>query len=207
MSTFTPKELYIMNGGNKVYIYKDGFGDVYSATPAEEAEWAQEVVARALTRIDEEKSTTNIKFAVDTLRFHHYTALEALLLNKLKDTTPARQIGFATALWMFYRYATSFDIILHNLQQHRAECLNDAFYALGDFIKNPAATAFIINCLEGDDEEYIAKANMTIGIWAWSHLPALRENSLLELLRLGKADPESFTLSIKRLKRTIGLIH
>jgi hypothetical protein len=206
MSTFSSKELYIMNGGNKLYIYKDGFGDVYSATPAEEAEWAQEVVARALTRIDEEKNTTNIKFAVDTLRFHNYAALEALLLDKLTNTTPARQIGFATALWMFYRYAKSFEIILKNLEQHRAECLNDAFYALGDFIKDPAATTFIIACLEGNDEEFIDKANMTIGIWAWSHLPALRENSLLELLRMGRTDPESFTLSIKRLKRTIGLI-
>lgn len=196
-----------MNGGNKLYIYKDGFGDVYNATPAEEAEWAQEVIANALTRIDEEKSTTNIKFAVDTLRFHNYTGLEALLLDKITGTGPARQIAFATALWTFYRYATSFDIILHNLQQHRAECLNDAFYALGDFIKNPSATAFITGCLEGDDEELIDKANMTIGIWAWSHLPALRENSLLELLRLGKADPESFRLSMKRLKRTIELIN
>jgi len=33
-----------MNGGNKLYIHKDGFGDVYSATAAEEAEWAKEVI-------------------------------------------------------------------------------------------------------------------------------------------------------------------
>ena len=37
---FTSRELYMMNGGNKMYIYKDGFGDVYSASAAEEMKWA-----------------------------------------------------------------------------------------------------------------------------------------------------------------------
>jgi hypothetical protein len=196
-----------MNGGDKLYIYKDGFGDVYQATPAEEAEWAQEVMANAMARIEVEKNCGNIKWAINTLRFHKYAGLEALLHDQIKDTIPARQIAFATALWMFYRYEQSFDIILHNLQQHRAECLGDAFFALGDFIKHPSATLFITGCLEGDDEELIDKANMTIGIWAWSHLPALRENCLLELLRLGRTDPESFKLSMNRLKRTIGMIN
>jgi len=47
-----------MNSGNKLYIYKDGFADVYIATPGEEQEWAQEVIANALEGIDKGENTT-----------------------------------------------------------------------------------------------------------------------------------------------------
>jgi hypothetical protein len=93
MSQFSSKELYMMNGGNKLYIYKDGFADVYKATPAEEAEWAQEIIQTALKRIDGSENATDIKFAIDHLISHGYYGVQQLLKKKLINTSPARQIA------------------------------------------------------------------------------------------------------------------
>jgi hypothetical protein len=103
---FTSKELYMMNGGNLLYMYKDGFGDVYNATPAEEAEWSKEVVAKALATIDTQENAIELQFAIENLRFHHYPDLKTFLIEKIKDTSPARQEAFATALWDIFTYKT-----------------------------------------------------------------------------------------------------
>jgi hypothetical protein len=63
------KELYMMNGGNKLYIYKDGFGDIYNATAEEESEWAKEIISNALARIDVENNLTVLQFAINDLVF------------------------------------------------------------------------------------------------------------------------------------------
>ena len=78
MQPFTSKELYMMNGGQKLYIYKDGFGDVYEATAAEEAEWAQEVVEGALIKIATEKHSE----AVVMQNLYDY------ILNHLEEPLP-----------------------------------------------------------------------------------------------------------------------
>ena len=88
MQTFTSKELYIMNGGNTMYIHKDGFGDVYSATQTEEAEWAQEVIEMALAQVDTDINVTTIRFAIDKLLFHKYPNIESLLKEKIKSSMP-----------------------------------------------------------------------------------------------------------------------
>jgi hypothetical protein len=165
MPPFTNKELYIMNGGNKQYIGRDGFMDVYNATPAEEAEWAREVVANALHVVDTGINSINIKFAIDNLVFQNYHALEDLLVIKMKDANPVRQIAFANSLWTFFNYPQSFEIIKENFLKHRGECLNEVFWALRDFRKNEAARKFLDGCLAGDDEELVAKAKMSMTMW------------------------------------------
>jgi hypothetical protein len=95
---FTSKQLYMMNGGNKMYIYKDGFGDVYDATPAEEALWAQEVVEKALRDVDAVENSVSLSCAIDNLRFHKYPGLKELLTDKMKDTSPPRQQAFEAGL-------------------------------------------------------------------------------------------------------------
>ncbi|MBE7171590.1 MAG: hypothetical protein INR73_13430 [Williamsia sp.] len=98
MHPFNSRQLYLMNGGNKLYIYKDGFGDTYHATEAEEAEWALEVIAAALTKIDSSEDSIELSNAIENLRFHAYDGLNALLLSGLEDPSPVRQRAFATAL-------------------------------------------------------------------------------------------------------------
>ncbi len=97
MPPFTPKQLYMMNGGNKLYIYKDGFGDVYQATPAEEEEWAAEVVAASLAKLDTEENFVGLQSAVENLRFHSYPGLKELLQVKKSQASPERQVAFIRA--------------------------------------------------------------------------------------------------------------
>jgi hypothetical protein len=137
------------------------------------------------------------------LLFHNYPDLEALLLKKMEDTSPLRQVLFATALWRVYQHEKSFDVLLYHVQ-HRSECLSDIFLCLGDFKNNITAKKFIISCIEGDDDILFAKANMTINMWAYSGIPALRENNLLETLRPENKNKESFITAIKQLKKILG---
>lgn len=44
MTPFTNKELYMMNGGQKQYVGKDVFWDVYNATPEEETAWQKNLL-------------------------------------------------------------------------------------------------------------------------------------------------------------------
>ena len=190
-----------MNGGNKLYIHKDGFGDVYSATQSEEAMWAKEIVASSLVRLDTEDNATVLKSIIENLRFHHYPDMEALLLTKLKEAGPGKQIVFATALWSLCSYEKAFDIIYQNLVQYRNDCLNTAFLSLGEFKNNETAKKLLIACLEGDDDVLFAKAYMTINIWAYSGRPALRSGNLLEMLKLENKNESTFKTAVEQLKR------
>jgi len=87
-----------MNGGNKLYIYKDGFGDVYNATAEEEAEWSQLVVNKALHTLETEENAVNLRFAIDNLKFHNYNGWQDLVTRLMKNTTSTRKKAFADAL-------------------------------------------------------------------------------------------------------------
>jgi len=201
MQTFTSKELYIMNGGNKMYIHKDGFEEVYCATQTEEAEWAKEVIAIALAQVEIVTNATTLKFAIDKLLFHKYPATENLLKEKIKTSTPAKQVVLATALWHTYQDDNSFAMVHQHLLQHRAECLNVVFHCLVDFRGNEQAKEFLLACIEGGDDVLFSKATITIGMWAYTGMSALRENNLLEILKLENRDKPTFKLAIEQLKR------
>jgi len=206
MSPFSSKELYIMNGGVKFYIHKDGFGDVYNATVAEEAEWAKEVIDRSLKRIETDGNATSFKGAVDNLLFHKYPDLESLFLKKMEDATPLRQLFFATALWKISKHEDSFEIVFRNLVQHRSECLDEVFLSLGDFEHNLRAKKFILFCFEGDDDELRKKANITIATWAYSGMPLLRQNNLLERLASNDRSTGIFKVAVLQLKQILEVV-
>lgn len=119
MHNATSKELYMMNGGQKLYIYKDGFGDVYKASAAEEAEWAAEIIANALMKIEKETNRTSLQTALDNLIYHKYERLEQVLLENIHDADPGRQIVFATALWKMvaHRDQPSFRSVIEELKK------------------------------------------------------------------------------------------
>jgi hypothetical protein len=203
MAQFTSKELYMMNGGNKLYIYKDGFGDDYDATAAEEAAWSQEVIAKALSEVDKETNVTSLQFAIDNLLFHKYKGVDQLLLDKIQNTSPVRTIVFATLLWKTKEYEKSFGIIYQLFLNHRDECIHEVFHALIDFKNNIAARKFLLECLRGDDVQLQAKAHTTLGMWAYTGMPELRAVGLLNELR-SKDDP-SFEAGIQQLRQLLFL--
>ena len=190
-----------MNGGNTMYIHKDGFGDVYSATQTEEAEWAQEVIAVALAQVDTEINVTTIKFAIDKLVFHKYPNIESLLKEKIKSSIPQKQVVLATALWNIYKDNKSFDLVYEHLLHDREECVDVVFLCLIDFKDNDQAKEFLLTCLESGDQELFLKATTTISMWAYTGMPALRENNLLEMLKSRHMDTPTFKGAMEQLKR------
>jgi hypothetical protein len=140
----------------------------------------------------------SVRTAVDNLIFHNYSGLQALLLTKTQDAVSGRKVLLATALWRVYQYEKSLEILLEHTHGE-SECVNIVFLCLGDFKDNVAAKTFILQCMAGDDEKVILKAKMTLGIWAYSGMPSLRENNLLEALQPSNKDKEAFKEALKQL--------
>ena len=203
MHNLSSKELYLVNNGQTWYIYKDGFGENYKATKEEEAEWAKEVVANKLLLIETETNRTGLQFAIEALAYHKYEGLDDLLIKKLQEASPVRQIVFASSLWERIKFEKSFEIIYDVLIQHGDEYLNDVFLGLNNFKNNDIAKKFIIGCLEGSDEKLHLLAQRTVSMWAWSGLHALKENELLENLLPGNKGSETFKLALEKLKRVL----
>lgn len=203
MSQFTSRELYMMNGGNTLYIYKDGFGDIYNATAAEEAAWSQEVINGALTCIDKETNPTNLRFAVNDLIFHGYDGVDQLLFDKMQTASPARKIVFAGLLWTMKGYEKSFAIIYQLFLCHRDKYLDEIFAALQDFKDNMSARNFVIDCLESDDRVLHDKACITISMWSYSGMPELRAAGLLDALK--QKDTPGFLIALGQLRQLLFL--
>src|SRR5205823_3126493 len=127
----------IMNGGNKIYIHKDGFGDVYDATPEEEAEWAEEVIAASLLKLEESHNSTDLENAINNLRFHRYQELNELLVKKFEGSSGDRKSIFAAILsrvdlnaaWMEKKKVT---LIYANLCETANKNMYDVFAKFAD---------------------------------------------------------------------------
>ena len=189
----------MMNGGQLMYMYKDGLGDSYHATPSEEAMWAKEVVEKTLGIIATETNSVNLQFAIANLVYHKYDGIPALLLETMEHSTPERMIVFATALWNMVEYKNSFDVIIEILKQHRPALLNNVFQGLNDFKEHEGAKYFLVNCLEGDDDDLHIKAQNTLAIWAFTGMPQLRENNLLEMLQIENKNNATFKTATEKL--------
>lgn len=203
MPEFTSKELYMMNGGNTLYIYKDGFGDIYQATAAEEAAWSQEVVSNALRKLDTETNSTSLRFAVNDLIFHEYEGVDELIFEKTQQAAPVRKIVFAALLWKMKGYEKSFGIIYQLFLHHRDKYLDEIFGALQDFKDNTSARSFVLDCLSGDDDELYHKACTTVTMWAYTGMPDLRAAGFLDGLK-AKGSP-AFPVALAQLKQLLFL--
>jgi hypothetical protein len=195
------KELYMMNGGKLWYIYKDGFGDIYSATTEEEAEWAKELIEDSLVQIGTECNRVKLFFCIDDLVYHRYQGLEELLLKYSTDPVPSRQIVFATVLWTHFRYPNSFDLIIQNLVEHRNETIDDVFLSLAEFWASPSVRAFLVSCLLSQDLQLASKALHCLSSWSWAGLPELRQkDKILERLALNFRGTTTFNQAISELR-------
>lgn len=201
------KELFMMNGGNKLYIYKDGFGDIYHATAEEEAAWTKEIIENNLRQIDTEQNAVGLKFAIDNLLFHGYESLRELLIEKLKNEGVTRQIVLAASLWRLYQYEKSFGVIHQHFLHSGKACIDDIFWALTDFKNNKEAERFLIECLEAADITLIKKAHTTLTMWAYTGMPQLRNNELLERLAPVNKGTKEWAVALEELKKILQISH
>lgn len=187
-----------MNGGNKLYLYKDGFGDVYSATPEEEAAWAQDVIDAALATIDTSENSSELMGAIENLRFHRYAGLDLLMVSELENASRERRISFAKALLRTPLYSRGVDALYQDEVQHRNSWTHHLMPVLQDRASN-AAKLFILTCVEGDDDALFIQATITLGRWAGSGMPALRQHRLLEILQPENRHHPLFCYAIEQL--------
>ena len=200
---FSSKELYMMNGGRTLYIYKDGFGDVYNPGPGDEQTWEKELVGQLLVNLDTETNEVCLTHAIENLAWHNYPGLEALLLQKMQQATINRKIVFATCLWKLYKNKHSFRVLEENLQQHRNECLDEVFTALHDFKDNTHAIRFLVSSIESNDDVLIAKSQVTLTMWAYTGLSSLRNGDLLQMLRPENKKADTFKAAVGQLKKIL----
>lgn len=206
MTNPSSKELFMMNGGKLWYIYKDGFGDIYSATTEEEAEWAKELIGDSLVQISTERNRVKLFFCIDDLVYHRYEQLEQLLLNYIDDPIPSRQIVFATVLWTHFRYPNSFGVIILNLLEHKDETIDDVFLSLAEFWASLSVRAFLVSCVLGSNLQLSSKALHCLSSWSWSGLPELRQmDGLLKRLSPEYRGTSSFQQAINELRTFLEL--
>lgn len=192
-----------MNGGQKQYIGKDGFWDVYNATPEEEAAWAKELADNALAIIGTEEDAIALQIAIENLAFQKYHDQVTVLLSSIPGASPVKQLALATALWKMPCNEKDFEIVFEILLQQNASCLTDLFQQPGNFKHHIGARYFLIKCLQENDEYLFEKAQTILSIWAWSGLPELRENSVLDHLQFNNRELPRSVTAINRLKEIL----
>ncbi|MEO6819001.1 MAG: hypothetical protein ABI204_04700 [Ginsengibacter sp.] len=200
MQPFTNKELYMMNGGEKQYIGKDGFWDVYNATPEEEKEWAKELVENALVNFDSEEEAIRLHLAIENLTYQKYHDQVSVLVNSIPGASPEKQLLLATSLWDLKCSESDFEIVVAILERQNAPCFTAFFDHPGDYKHHLGARYFLIRCLQGNDEYLFEKAQTILSIWAWSGLPELREKSVIDRLQFNKREWPTWKAAIVRLK-------
>lgn len=195
-----------MNGGQKQYIGKDGFWDIYTATREEEAAWAKELADNALLTIGSEEDVIALKIALENLALQKYHDQVTLLVNGIAGASPARQLAFATTLWHMPCNEKDFELVFEILLQQNAACLTNLYEQPVDFKHHIGARYFLIKCLRGNDEYLFEKAHTILSIWTWSGLPELRENSALDHLQFNNRNLPISITAINRLKEILTTI-
>ncbi|RRB06550.1 hypothetical protein [Larkinella rosea] len=205
MYDMTPKELYFANGGQTLYIYKDGFGDQYKATPAEEAEWRKELIEREWKRLDSETNAVSLKHLIDNLNYHNADDLVPKLVQKLDEVKPETRVVIAGCLWKITKYKKSFSIILNTFNVHRNNVLATVFATFQDMVGDREVASFLLDCLEGDDAVLHQKAHTTLVMWSYMGIPQLRDGGLTDALSPDNkiANTEAFLKAIKTAKRLL----
>ncbi|RYY59874.1 MAG: hypothetical protein EOO05_11875 [Chitinophagaceae bacterium] len=113
MSPFTSKELFRMNGGQKIYIHLDGFSDVYSATAQEEEEWSREMIIEAISRLEAGEGDLDESVATDRLIFLNSPGISSSLLAALRNKTLRQEHPIA-----FQNMITELRDLLANRSRH-----------------------------------------------------------------------------------------
>ncbi|GAB3920449.1 hypothetical protein [Larkinella terrae] len=202
MYEMTSKDLYFANGGQTHYIYRDGFGDQYKASPAEEAAWRKELIEREWKRLHTETNAVLIKALIGNLMYHNADKLVPKLTKKLAEVSPETRVVIAGSLWRINGYKKSFSIIQETFRSHREAVLSTVFATFQEMVGNQEVAVFLINCLENNDAVLCQKAHVTLTMWSYMGLPQLRDGDLINRLSPEdkRSNPDTFQAALKTAK-------
>ncbi|MBI1226528.1 MAG: hypothetical protein GC192_14940 [Bacteroidetes bacterium] len=162
------KQLFMENGGQVHQIYRDGFGDEYKASPAEENAWRQELVENYKYRLTQENNGVVLTQIVRSLQHNYVKNVDEMLLEAAATTTSlANKQAISQTLYEVFNHEKTLDVLLSLLQfEHEESYWRDyVFSSFGRMRDNRAVQGFIIKCLKGDNETHFKKAVDVIASW------------------------------------------
>lgn len=203
--TAESKQLFMDNGGQTHYIFREGLGHRYSATPAEEAEWRKELLELCEKRIREEDTVAALAYFARTMDVNGATNVEALLLETAQTAGPKARFGLAQALGEVFNSDKAADILVALLDEDEAQWFDPVFTEFIRSRKNPGAQRFIIGCLQGDREQYFDKAVEVLRYWGIQGEEALTDRTLIKCLNWADAtanDPD-FRQALEKVTKIV----
>lgn len=203
------KRLFMNNGGLTHYIYLDGNGDRYSATPAEEAKWRAELLENYTQRIKVEDDGVILTHIARNMQLNGATNVEDLLLAAAENAPPKSKQGLAQALVEVFNSDKGAEILISLLELEVQDSYwrNYVFNCFFRMRNNQKVQAFLIECLQGEKELWFKKSVDVLRMWGHFGETALTDNNLLNALNwedATAADPNfraAFDKVIKIIKK------
>lgn len=208
-ATEESKRLFMENGGQTHYIFLEGNGDRYSATPAEEAKWRVELLEFYAKRIQEEDNGTVLVHIARNMQYNGASNVEELLLAAAENAEPKAKQGLAQALVEVCNSDKGAEMLI-SLLELEAQDSYWRDYVFNSFFRtreNRLVQNFLIECLQGDKELWFKKSVDVLRTWGAFGEKALTDKNLLNALNwedATAADPDfrsAFDKVIKIIKK------
>lgn len=161
------KRLFMANGGNILYIHKDGFGDVYRATQVEEAAWRAELIENYSNRLKVEDNETVLAGLAQTLQYNKVENVGDLLFEAAKTAAPKAKQALAKILAEKFDPEKGAEALI-SLLEWEAETDYWRNYVFNSFFRmrdNRTVQNFIIQNLQGDNEIWFKKSVDVLCMW------------------------------------------
>lgn len=164
------KRLFMENGGQIHRIHLDGFGDVYKATPEEEARWREELIANYKERLKVETNEVVLKSLVESLRYLGVSDMEKILIERAAQANSRDRQTIAIVLWNDGIGEESTDVLLSLLAEEDPDSYwrDFVFSSLLRRRKSEKAREWLVGCLDGDNPVYFRKAVDIFVMWAFN---------------------------------------
>jgi len=198
------KRLFMENGGNVHYIHRDGFGDVYKATPAEEEAWRKELIEKYTQRLREEDNETILTHIVESLGYNNANVAD-LLCEAAKSALPKAKMALTKLLYEKYdpERGVEIHLTLLELEEQDSYWRDYVFRILFQQRSTRVAQRFVVQCLRGDNELHFRKAVDVLQMWGYYGDKALTDIEFLRSLNWQDAcaaDP-NFTKALDKVIR------
>ena len=183
------KRLFMENAGQVYQIHRDGFGDRYHATPAEENQWRRELIEQYDRRIREEDNGVVLAQIARNMQANYVRDVEDRLVEAATHAQPLARLGLAEALFEVFNSERAAEMLISllDLQAEGDYWRNLVFNAFARMRDNRGVQNFLAGCLRGSDEIRYKKSLDVLIFWGLN----LGEQALADREFLKKLDWEN----------------
>lgn len=194
------RQLFMENMGMVHQIYRDGMGDEYQATAAQEEEWRMELVDKYLDRIGKEDHPTVLRSLVDRLVEWQVSDLESRLIDASLAADARQRQAIAGVLWDVFRSDHAFDILLGLRDEEPSSYWKHyVTSSFGRMFDCPKLRKWVLSGLHSGSEDSFTYAADILRLWVLrSENGPVSIEHLLHLTWLEKQAGHSETLQVLR---------